>query len=365
MLMSHSMHLPRFVVRAVLALRSGLHGAADALVPSALPLLERIGGLEVTAGLCVAAELGIADRLAERPSTAAELANAAGVHPEALSRLLRALVAQGCFRLGRDGRYRNNRLSEGLRTGRPGSLRDFARYFGSAHNLSAWSAFAPALHDGKSAFERVHGMTTWEAFSGDPALGAVFSGAMAELTALEAPFLVDAYPFARHRSVCDIGGGQGTLLATILERDPKLSGCLVDGPLALASAKQRFEASGLSTRVQLLSADFFEALPAGHDLYLMKDVLHDWDDQRAGRILQNVRAAMPEGGRLLISEMLLEPGEARFPGTFADLQMMVVCSEGRQRSISEMEALLRAAGFRLSRVWRTARFSSWVEAEIG
>jgi len=361
MLMSRPMHLPRFVVRAVLAFRRGLHGAGDALVPAGLPLLERIGGLEVTAALSVAAELGVADRLDAGPATAAELAEATGVHADALARLLRALIAQGCFRLDGDGRYRNTRLSQGLRSAQAGSLRDFARYFGSAHNLSAWAELGPAMHDGKSAFERVHGMTTWEAFARDAAMGAVFAGAMDELTALEVPFLVDAYPFERHRSLCDIGGGRGGLLAALLERHPGLRGCLVDGPAALAGAADRFRAAGLDARVELVPGDFFHALPAGHDAYLLKDVLHDWDDARARRILDNCRRAMDGNGRLLISEVLLEPGEARFPGTLADLQMMVVCSEGRQRSLSELQALLDASGFQLVKVWDTARFSSWVE----
>jgi hypothetical protein len=313
----------------------------------------------------MAAELGIADRLAARPATGAELAEATGTQADALARLLRALIAQGFFRLGRDGRYRNSRFSEALRGGRADSLRNFARYFGSAHNLNAWAALWPTLHDGKSAFERVHGMTTWEAFSRDAAAGAVFAGAMDELTAFEVSFLADAYPFERHRSVCDIGGGRGALLAAILERNPGLRGCLLDGPTALAGAADRFRASGLDAHVVLVSGDFFHELPAGHDAYLLKDVLHDWDDARALRILGNCRRAIQENGRLLISEILLEPDEARFPGTFADLQMMVVCSEGRQRSLKEIQRLLDDAGFRLIRVWKTARFSSWVEAEAG
>jgi 2-polyprenyl-3-methyl-5-hydroxy-6-metoxy-1,4-benzoquinol methylase len=358
------MHLPRFVVRAVLALRRGLQRAADTLVPPALPLLERIGGLEVTASLSVVAELGIADRLAVKPQTAAELAAATGVNPDALARLLRTLVAQGCFRLGGDGRYRNNRLSNGLRSGQNGSLRDFARYFGSTSNLSAWTGLAPAVLDGKSAFERVHGVTTWEAFARDPKLGAMFAGAMSELTAFEAPFLASAYPFERHQSICDIGGGQGTLLAAILATHPTVHGCLVDGAAALEGAREHFRTSGLEGRVDLMAADFFGELPAGHDAYLMKDVLHDWDDPRAKRILENCQRAMKPGSRLLISELLLEAKEARFPGTFADLQMLVVCSEGRQRSLQEMVQLLDGAGFRLVKVWKTTRFSSWVEAEI-
>jgi hypothetical protein len=361
--MSNSMHLPRFVVRAVLALRHGLQRGADALVPPVLPLLERIGGLEVTAALSVAAELGLADHLADGPATAADLAGKTGVDAESLARMMRALVAQGCFRFDGRGRYRNNRVSDALKRGAPLGLHDFARYFGSTHNLTAWADLSRTIGDGKSAFERLNGMSIWEAFRRNPAMGATFAGAMTELTLLEVDFLADAYPFERHRSVCDVGGGRGTLLASILDRHPSLHGCLVDGEAALAGAAELFRERGLAERVQLVPADFFGTLPSGYDAYLMKDVLHDWDDARATKILQSCRRAMSEGNRLLISEMLLDPNEARFPGTFADLQMMMVCSEGRQRSRSQMEALLTGADFQLLKVWKTARFSSWLEAE--
>jgi hypothetical protein len=363
MLMSNSMHLPRFVVRAVLALRRGLQRAADAIVPPVLPLLERIGGLEVTAALALAGELGIADHLASGPATAADLAHRTGVDADSLGRLMRALVAQGCFRLDGQGRFRNNRLSDALKQGAPQGLRDFARYFGSTHNLNAWGDLARTIGDGKSAFERLHGTSIWESFRKDPRLGTTFAGAMTELTQLEVAFLADAYPFERHRSVCDVGGGRGTLLASILERHPSMRGCLVDGEAALAGAAELFRERGLQERVQLVPADFFGALPSGYDAYLMKDVLHDWDDARASKILLSCRRAMSEGARLLISEMLLDPNEARFPGTLADLQMMMVCSEGRQRSRADMEGLLLSADLQLLKVWKTARFSSWVEAE--
>jgi hypothetical protein len=362
--MSNPMQMPRFVVLFVLALRRALRGAADLLVPSPLLLLEQIGGLEVTAGLAAVAELGIADRLSAKPETASELAGGTGANPDALARLLRALAAQGCFRVGADGRYRNTRRSTALCSNRSGSLWHFARYFGSEHNLRAWADFLQTIRDDKSAFERTRGMTIWELFARDPTAGEIFAGAMDELTTAEASTLASAFPFTRYTSVCDVGGGRGVLLAEILARYPRLRGCLLDGPAATAGAAERLKSSGLAARVEIVRGDFFDRIPEGYDLYLMKDVLHDWDDARARRILENCRRAMSADARLLIAEILLAPNEARFPGTFADLQMMTVCSEGRQRSRADFARLFDAAGLRLVRVWPTSRFSSLVEAEI-
>ncbi len=357
------MRVPRFVVLAVLALRRALRQVVDLLVPSRLLLLERIGGLEVTAALGAAAELSLADHLDIKPQGPSELSVTTGVDADALARLLRALSAQGCFRMGSDGRYQNTRVSRALRGEHAGSLRDFARYFGSLHNLRAWADFTQTVRDGKSAFERTHGMTIWQSFADDPHAGAIFAGAMDELTAAEAPALVTAYPFGRFKSVCDVGGGRGVLLSEILLRYPRLRGCLLDGPAAVEGAAERLKATKLTERVEVVSGDFFARVPSGYDLYLLKDILHDWDDARSLRILANCRAAMTSEGRLLIAEILLEPGEARFPGTLADLQMMTVCSEGRQRSRAEFARLLDVAGLHLLRIWPSARFSSVIEAQ--
>jgi len=364
MLVWQPMHLPRFVAGAVLALRRGLYALADAIVPPQLPLLDRVASVEVTAGLAVAAELGLADLLSARPQTAHELATAVGANPDALARLLRALAAQRCFCLGRDGRYHNTRLSDALRRDAPHSLRDFARYQGSPHNLRAWSDFAQTVRDGRSAFERVHGASTWEFFARHPTDGAIFAGAMEELTSNEAEGIAAAFPFDRFRSLCDIGGGHGALASAILRRHPRLRGTLLDDPGTLAGVRERLQSSDVRDRLEVLGGNFFEGVPEGYDLYLLKDVLHDWDDARSLRILENCRRAMRGESRLLIIEILLEPGEARFPGTFADLQMMAVCSEGRQRSRADFEKLLEGAGLQLQRIWRTPRFSSVVEASL-
>jgi hypothetical protein len=358
------MQIPRFLVRFVLAARRALHDVADLLVPPELPLLERIGGLEVTSGLAVVAELGIADRLAAGPQTASELAAATGADADALGRVLRALVAQGCFKVGSDGRFHNNRRSSALRSDRPRSLHHFARYFGSKHNLDAWADFLRTARDGRSAFERTYGMSIWSWFAREPEAGATFARAMDELTEAEAFAVAAAFPFGRHGSVCDVGGGRGLLLGEVLARHPRLRGCLLDGAAAVAGARERLAADGLAARVELVQGDFFQVIPSGYDLYLLKDVLHDWDDARSAHILTNCRAAMGVQSRLLIVEILLEPTEARFPGTLADLQMMTVCSEGRQRSRADFERLLDAAGFTLRRVWPTSRFSSVIEADV-
>jgi hypothetical protein len=353
----------------VLGLRRLLQRAADALVPPQLALFDRIVGLGATQLIRAAARLRLPDLLEEGPRTAAELAAmaattamtattattaTAGVDPDALHRTLRGLVAIGLFTLGEDGRFRNNRLSRTLRSGTPGSLRNYALYFGSKSNVEAWADFDRTLESGGNAFERVHGATVWDWFDAHPEERATFAGAMGELTELYASAVATAYPFASVRRLCDVGGGRGTLLAEILLRHPHLSGVLLDGPGVLDTARIYLAAHRVLGRVELVAGSFFEGVPAGSDAYLLKNVLHDWDDARCRVILRNCRQAMVPGARLLVIETVVEVDSVRDLGPLSDLQMMVVCAGGRERSRAEFDRLFRECGFRLERVMATA-----------
>ena len=348
---------PRFAVGLVLGLRRFLLRAADALVPPQLALFDRIVGLGATQLIRAAARLRLPDLLEEGPRTAAELAamaEMAGVDPDALHRTLRGLVAVGLFTLGEDGRFRNNRLSRTLRSGTPGSLRNYALYFGSKSHVEAWADFDRTLESGGNAFERVHGATVWDWFDAHPDERATFAGAMGELTELYASAVATAYPFASVRRLCDVGGGRGTLLAEILLRHPHLSGVLLDGPGVLDNARTYLAAHGVLDRVELVAGSFFEGVPAGSDAYLLKNVLHDWDDGRCRTILGNCRKAMVTGTRLLVVETVVEADSVHDLGPLSDLQMMVVCAGGRERSRAEFDRLFAECGFRLERVIATA-----------
>ncbi len=341
---------PSVAVRAVLALRKALIKAADAVVPPQIAALER-----VTAGagghvLSELARLGVPDLLADRPMTGAEIAGRTKTDADAMQRTMRAAVAMGVFERRADGRFQNNRLSSALRHGDVESARAFAVYFGSRSNAHAWADFRETLRTGKSAFERVHGMTVWEWFDEHPEERETFAHAMMSVTLLEAPGIAATYPFGELGKICDVGGGRGSLLSEILLHHPRLRGVLCDAPGVLESAKALLAQRGVADRVELAAGSFFDEVPKGADAYLLKNILHDWDDARSITILQNCRAAMARGQKVLIVEALVEQDSEDF-GALADIQMMIVCGEGRERSRGDFERLLRASGFRLGRIF--------------
>jgi hypothetical protein len=335
--------------------------AADALVPPQLPVFEDAVGIGVTMTLAVAVRLRLADRLAGGPQAVADLAVAADADPDALGRLLRALASGGYFRRLPDGRYANNRRSTVLRHEVPGSLAHFVASMGLPSTVAAWADFERTVQSGRNAFERLHGMTPWDWFAQHPDEGATFAGAMVDLTRLDSPAVAVAYPWSGFRSLCDVAGGRGTLLAEILRRHPGVRGVLVDTPEVTAAARRYLADQGVVDRVDVVAGNFFEHLPAGSDAYILKDILHDWDDARALTILGRCREAMRSAARLLVVEVVVEPASTRPPGPWIDLHMMTVCAEGRQRSRADFTRLGDAAGFRLSRVVPTATPVSVVE----
>lgn len=352
---------PRPVALAVLAARRTLLRAADALVPPQLPVFEDAVGIGVTMTLAAAVRLRLADRLAGGPQTVADLAAAAEADADALGRLLRALASGGYFRRLPDGRYANNRRSSVLRHDLPGSLAHFVASLGLPSTVAAWSDFERTVRTGRNAFERQHGMTPWDWFAQHPDEGAIFAGAMVDLTRLDAPAVAVAYPWSAFRNVCDVAGGRGTLLAEILRRNPGLRGMLVDAPEVTTAARSDLAGRGLADRVDVVAGNFFEHVPAGSDAYILKDILHDWDDARALAILGRCREAMTPATRLLVVEVVVEPESTSPPGPWIDLHMMTVCAEGRQRSRADFARLAAAAGFRLLRVLPTATPVSVVE----
>lgn len=370
---------PRFLVAAAQRLRWMLKAAADLVVPAPVALFEQICGYMQTHVLRAAAQLRIAELLAAGPASAEELAARAGVDAESLRRLLRGLVTLGVFCRQRDGRFRNNRMSLALLPEAPVSLRDSALYFGSASQLRAWGEIERIISggsrgsggsdgaggsggaSGESGFESVHGMSTWDWFEHHPEESAAFAGTMVGITRLYAPGVATAYPFGELRRLCDVGGGHGDLLAEVLLRHPHLAAVLLDAGSVLATARPFLAARGVLERVELLAGSFFDAVPAGCDAYLLKNILHDWDDRRAARILDNCRRVMQPGQRVLVVEAVVEPDSTRGIGPLSDLQMMVVCSGGRERSRAEYARLFDQTGLRLRQVVPTPGPMSVVE----
>lgn len=339
---------PALAVRAALALRRRLLRAADAVVPPALVILEKSWGFGGTAILGELARRRIPDLIDGRPMTSTEIAEQVGADPDAMRRVMRAALGMGFFERDASGCYTNNRLSRALISGRT-TARAAADWFTSNANARAWAEFAETLNTGKNAFERVHGEHVWSWYDQNPNARDVFAQMMLSATFFHAPGLVASYPFENSKRVCDVGGGAGALLSEVLVRHSSIRGILYDSAGALEAGKELLAQRGVLDRVELIPGSFLESVPKGCDTYLLKTVLHDWDDTRAKAILAKCRAAMEPGAKLLVIESLVDDTTQGL-GVWLDILMMTIFSDGRERSGEEYKRLLEHSGFRVGKV---------------
>jgi hypothetical protein len=346
---------PGFVIRAAGRLHRVLLRLAGLLLPAEVALRDRSYGVATTHLLGAAARHRVADVLEEGPLTAEEIAKHTGTDADAMHRTLRALALVGVFTLDGNGRFGNNRLSRTLRSGNPARVRDFAEHMATAACCAAWSDYDHTLRTGATAFDHANGMGMWDWFGLHPEEEETFAQAMMGVTIPAAPVVATTYPFEEVSRVCDVGGGRGTLLAELLVRHPHLRGVLCDSPAVIDSARPLLAQRGVADRVELVAGSFFESVPPGCDAYILKHVLHDWDDARCGRILDTCRSAMRPGSRVLLVELSTEKNEVSF-AALLDVQMMIHCG-GRERSGAELGSLLRNSGFRTARVFRTPMLS--------
>ncbi len=342
---------PAVVVKAALGVRRALHALADVLCPADLAAFDHLTGLAKTHTLAALARHGVADILGDGAFTALEIAERAGLDADAVHRALRASATLGFFRIRSDGRFENTRLSRALMSGRMSRVREFALYFASGSNATAWADLAKTLETGEAAFDRVHGTTAWDWYARHPDEEAMFAHVMMGITLAEAPVIATLYPWTEASTVCDVGGGRGTLLSEILLRNPSLRGVLCEAPGVIESARELLGSRGVRERVELVVGNFFEKVPSGADVYTLKNIMHDWDDTACTKILRVIRDASKPGTKVVLAESLVERNSKDPKGTLADLQMMVGLSNGRERGVDEFRSLLRGAGFELGRVF--------------
>lgn len=301
-----------------------------------------VNGYQVSQALHVAVVLGVSDLLAAGPRRVAEVAEETGCHSQSLYRLLRALASIGVYEELPDSRFRLTALGETLRSDAP--IAAWATYIGRPYYWQAWSALEHSVRTGENAFRSVHGQSAWEYRAQHPDENKIFDAAMTSLSHRVAESVLDAYDFGRFTVVVDVGGGRGGLLAAILTRHPALRGVLFDQPHVVAGAPPLLEQTGVQSRCRVVPGDFFDAVPTDGDAYVLKAVLHDWEDPQALAILQTCCRAMPATARLLVIERLLA-GPNQGPETaFSDLNMLVGPG-GQERTEAEYQALLTAAGF--------------------
>jgi predicted O-methyltransferase YrrM len=310
--------------------------------------LQRLmGGYRVSQGIYVVARLGIADLLKDGPLSSDALAEATGMCGPALYRLLRFLTGAGLFREVAPGHFALTPLGAGLRTDVPESLAHTVLMLLDDAHWSAWGQLRYSVQTGKTAFGHVHEMEFFDYIGQHPASVAVFHRAMTSSTARSGAAITQAYDFAGIRRLVDVGGGHGLFLATILQAHPAMRGVLFDRPEVIQGATTTLEAAGVADRCEIVGGDFFATVPPGGDAYLLRQIIHDWDDAQAAAILTHCRRAMRASGRLLVIERAVAPDHSQGPGVLhLDMEMLVNLG-GVQRTDAEYGTLFEAADLEL------------------
>jgi len=333
-------------------------------------LQQLIFGFFPSQAIFVAIQLGIPDLLADGPQTSEELAKATQSDPQSLYRLLRALAYLGILNEADPECFELTALGSPLRSDDPESLRPAVLLFTGERSWRAWGGLLSSVQTGEIAFDKIFGTDVWDYFAQHPELSEMFNEAMSSGTRQLAPSVIEAYDFSRFKTLVDIGGGDGTLLAAIVAATPGLRGVLFDSAAGFAEAPGRLGETGVSDRCELVEGDFFRSVPPGADAYLMKSIIHDWRDDQCVRILENIRRAMLDTGTVLILEPIVsarvDPSFTAIGMMMSDLNMMV-CTGGRERTEAEFASLLGAAGLRLETVVELAPPSavSILEAVVG
>ncbi|MFI6564942.1 methyltransferase [Streptomyces sp. NPDC050534] len=304
--------------------------------------------------LGAAVRLGVADRLGDQERDAADVAAELGADPDATRRLLRALAGSGLTTEVRPGVFALTPRGALLRTDRPDSIAAFVAMFLDRTTVRAWSHLDDSVRTGRPAFDELFGTGFFGHLASHPELSRAFNAAMGQGTGATARILKNELGLAAAASVTDVGGGDGTLLAAILAAHPHLRGVLFETPQGAAEAGPVLAAAGVAGRCEVVTGDFFVSVPAGSDVYLLKGVVKDWDDERATTILANVRAAIPRAGRMLIIEVVMpETVDGSVPSVMyiGDLHMLANVS-GRERTEAEYRSLCGRAGFSVAEVRR-------------
>ncbi len=325
---------------------------------------QMINGFRMTYAIHAAATLGVADLLADGPRPCVELAEATGARAPLLRRLLCLLASAGVFAEVEPGVFGLTPEAELLRD-TPGSLRNAALFWGELGTL-AWRDLVGVVRTGQTGYQLVTGMREWDYYVQNPSAGALFNATMTDSSQASADAIVAAYDFPSAGTVVDVAGGHGTLIAAILRARPGLCGVLFDAPHVVTGADALLEAAGVADRCRVVGGDFFKAVPDGGDLYTMKWIVHDWDDERAGAILRNCRKAVGERGTLLVIDRVMPSGTVSPSPAFAeacraDVNMMA-WTGGQERTAEEFGELLGSTGFHLTRIVPTAGPLSLIEA---
>jgi len=329
-------------------------------VPPSAQLMQMIFAFTVSRAISVAAQFRVADHLKDGPKTCDELAQLTGVHPRSLYRLLRALAGAAVFSEDNAGRFSLTELGDLLRNDHPQSLRGFAELIADKLNFEIWADLSYSVQTGLPVFPHQRNMPFFEWLEHNPAEAKLFHDAMTSLSAGAVAAVVEAYDFSGISKLVDVGGGHGLLIASILSKYPSMRGVVYDDPKVVQGAEEVLRAHGVSERGELIGGNFFTSVPGGGDAYILKHIIHDWNDDECVTILSHCHKEMPVGGKLLIVEMVIPEPNVPSIGKLLDLQMLVYLT-GRERTSTEYGDLLSQVGFDLQRVVPTPSAYSVVE----
>jgi len=325
----------------------------------ATSLREQILGFRNTQLIAVAAKLNLASLLRDSPKSVKQLSLMVGGNEGALYRLLRALSSIGIFEEIQDNLFRNTPTSELLMDETPGSLRSIAILYGEPWLWRAYGELLQSVQTGLQGFQYVHGKTLYEFLQQNPDAAAVFNKAMTAFSATESDAIIQAYDFSLKNVIVDVGGGEGFLLSALIKAYPNLSGVVLDLPVA-----DRPENSGrIDPGIKYVYGDFFQEIPHGGDIYILKSILHNWNDESCVNILRNCRKVMTDKSTLLVIERVVPEGNGKSDSKLFDINMLIM-TEGRERTENEYQALFNAAGFILTRVVPTHSSLSIVEGRL-
>lgn len=325
-----------------------------------IAMVEMVLAQWTSVAISAAARLGVADHLESGPRTTKELASLMKVHEDALYRLLRALAGLGVFYEGENRSFSQTPLSELLRTNGSPTLRYAAAMMIDPWQIGSMQAINSTIENGQAAITNVFGKGLFEYLHEHPDEAFRFNRGMMDLSSGDVLALLAAYDFSAFDHIVDVGGGTGRVLAGILEKFPALRGTLFDQPSVIEQAKKDGILDSYKARCDFAGGSFFESVPVHADAYIMKHIIHDWEDEQAEKILRNCRRAMQPTGKLLVVDRVIGPPNAPDPRKFFDVAMMLIPG-GRERTESEWNALFAASGFRVARIVPTPGPHSVIE----
>jgi len=320
-------------------------------LPPPAQMMQLITGFWTSCCIYNAAKLDIADQLALRPQTASQLAESTHCHAPSLYRVMRALASVGIFSRNKEGEFSNNALSETLRSDVPGSMKAMAIAQLGDH-YDAWGNLTYSIKTGKTAFDKVEGMSVWKYYETHPEEGVNFMKAMTGLTGAVIFNVIPCYDFSSMNTIVDVGGGNGALLMAILNAAPQAKGIVFDEEYVVEKTDKELVKHGYSARCITTGGSFFDFIPSDADCYLMKLVLHDWNDEQSLKILENCRKAMKSSSKLLVIDSVIPEDDSPHPGKYMDINMLAMTG-GMERTEKEFATLFQMAGLKLSRVIHT------------